>query len=167
MASTLHWFSLRVTEMGRPGLCSSKTLLTCTTAFGTPDPLADIFHIHTTINCFHTHMNFDWRATFPCQKLNVSPIAALYENSSHDNKKFRSRLVEKQGGMAFGFRKTATAVFFIYILYLHCMLHYKVVILHAWCYIYFHSLLFCLELISLIYHSFSSIKLSVNRLKLL
>jgi hypothetical protein len=30
--------------------------------------------------------------------------------SNHDNKKFRTRLVEKQGGMSFGFRKTATAV---------------------------------------------------------
>jgi len=30
--------------------------------------------------------------------------------SSHDNKKFRARSVEKQRGMAFGFRKTATAV---------------------------------------------------------
>jgi hypothetical protein len=30
--------------------------------------------------------------------------------SSHDNKKFRSRSLEKQRGMAFGFRKTATAV---------------------------------------------------------
>jgi hypothetical protein len=30
--------------------------------------------------------------------------------SSHDNKKFRTRAVEKQGGMAFGFRKTAAAV---------------------------------------------------------
>jgi hypothetical protein len=30
--------------------------------------------------------------------------------SSHDNKKFRTKSVEKQGGMAFGFRKTATAV---------------------------------------------------------
>ena len=30
--------------------------------------------------------------------------------SSHDNKKFRIRSVEKQGGMAFGFRKMATAV---------------------------------------------------------
>ena len=30
--------------------------------------------------------------------------------SSHDNKKFRTRSLEKQGGMAFGFRKTATAV---------------------------------------------------------
>ena len=30
--------------------------------------------------------------------------------SSHDNKKFRTRSVEKQRGMAFGFRKTATAV---------------------------------------------------------
>jgi len=30
--------------------------------------------------------------------------------SSHYNKKFRTRSMEKQGGMAFGFRKTATAV---------------------------------------------------------
>jgi len=30
--------------------------------------------------------------------------------SSHDNKKFRTRSLEKQRGMAFGFRKTATAV---------------------------------------------------------
>jgi hypothetical protein len=29
---------------------------------------------------------------------------------SHDNKKFRTRSTEKQGGMVFGFRKTATAV---------------------------------------------------------
>jgi hypothetical protein len=30
--------------------------------------------------------------------------------NSHDNKKFRARSMEKQGGMAFGFWKTATAV---------------------------------------------------------
>jgi len=30
--------------------------------------------------------------------------------SSHDNKKFRTRSMEKQRGMSFGFRKTATAV---------------------------------------------------------
>ena len=30
--------------------------------------------------------------------------------SSHDNKKFRSRSMEKQRGMASGFRKTATDV---------------------------------------------------------
>ena len=30
--------------------------------------------------------------------------------SSHDNKKFRNRSMEQQRGMAFGFRKTATAV---------------------------------------------------------
>jgi len=30
--------------------------------------------------------------------------------SSHDNNKFRTRSVEKQRGMAFGFRKTTTAV---------------------------------------------------------
>jgi hypothetical protein len=31
-------------------------------------------------------------------------------NSSHDNNKFRIISVEKQGGMAFGLWKTATAV---------------------------------------------------------
>jgi len=30
--------------------------------------------------------------------------------SNHDNKKFRTRSTEKQTGMAFGFRKTVTAV---------------------------------------------------------
>jgi hypothetical protein len=30
--------------------------------------------------------------------------------SSHDNNKFRTRSVEKQIGMAFGFRKTVTAL---------------------------------------------------------
>jgi hypothetical protein len=30
--------------------------------------------------------------------------------SNHDNKNFRKRSMEKQGGMAFGFRKTAIAV---------------------------------------------------------
>ena len=30
--------------------------------------------------------------------------------SSHDNKKFRTRSMEKQRGMVFGFRETATAV---------------------------------------------------------
>jgi hypothetical protein len=30
--------------------------------------------------------------------------------SSHDNEKFRTRSMEKQRGMAFGFRKAATAV---------------------------------------------------------
>ena len=30
--------------------------------------------------------------------------------SSHDNKKFRTRSMEKQRGIAFGLRKTATAV---------------------------------------------------------
>jgi hypothetical protein len=30
--------------------------------------------------------------------------------NSHDSNKFRTRSMEKQGGMVFGFRKTATAV---------------------------------------------------------
>ena len=32
------------------------------------------------------------------------------KKNSHDNKKFRNRSMEKQRAMAFGFRKTATAV---------------------------------------------------------
>ena len=39
-------------------------------------------------------------------KKNVDGMSA----SSHDNKKFRTRSMEKQRGMAFGFRKTATAL---------------------------------------------------------
>jgi hypothetical protein len=30
--------------------------------------------------------------------------------SSHESKKFRTKSMDKQGGMVFGFRKTATAV---------------------------------------------------------
>jgi hypothetical protein len=30
--------------------------------------------------------------------------------SGHDNKKFKTRSMEKQRGVAFGFRKTATAI---------------------------------------------------------
>jgi Tfp pilus assembly pilus retraction ATPase PilT len=33
-----------------------------------------------------------------------------WSTSSHDSEKFRTRSVEKQGGMAFGFRKMVTAV---------------------------------------------------------
>jgi Tfp pilus assembly pilus retraction ATPase PilT len=33
-----------------------------------------------------------------------------WSTSSHDSKKFRTRSMEKQGAMAFGFRKTVTAV---------------------------------------------------------
>jgi len=32
------------------------------------------------------------------------------DGRSHDNEKFRTRSMEQQRGMAFGFRKTATAV---------------------------------------------------------
>ena len=32
------------------------------------------------------------------------------DGNSHDNKKFRTRSVEKQRGMVFGFRKTTTVV---------------------------------------------------------
>jgi hypothetical protein len=39
-------------------------------------------------------------------KKNVDGIST----SSHGNKKFRTRSVEKQGGMVFGFRKMAKAV---------------------------------------------------------
>jgi hypothetical protein len=48
----------------------------------------------------------DTRATKKTSKKNVDGRCT----SSHENKTFRSRLVVKQKGMVFGFRKTATAV---------------------------------------------------------
>ena len=44
--------------------------------------------------------------------------------NSHDNKKFRNSSMEKQRGMAFGFRKTVTAVekngyIFVYVYYIY------------------------------------------------
>jgi len=43
-------------------------------------------------------------------KLDVKINVDGRSTSCHDNKKFRTRSIEKQRGMAFGFRKTATAV---------------------------------------------------------
>jgi hypothetical protein len=44
------------------------------------------------------------------EKEDVQEKRGWSSTSSHDSKKFGTRSMEKQGGMAFGFRKTATAV---------------------------------------------------------
>jgi hypothetical protein len=59
---------------------------------------------HFCLYSFHLH--FPWEKEKRTPKENVDGKCT----SSYDNKKFRTRSMEKQGGMAFGFRKTATAV---------------------------------------------------------
>jgi hypothetical protein len=58
----------------------------------------------------NTKINYGMHTTG--EKANRTPKKNIDERSksSHDNKKFRTRSMEKQRGMAFGFRKTATAV---------------------------------------------------------
>lgn len=59
------WYFSRVTEIGRPR-SSNTFVLPLLAAFGTSNSAADIFPIHTiiSINCFHTSVNFEWRANF-------------------------------------------------------------------------------------------------------
>jgi hypothetical protein len=54
MASTLHLFSSWVTEMGRPGLCSSKTLIS--PAQQLLERRTHLRTFFTSINCVHTPM---------------------------------------------------------------------------------------------------------------
>jgi hypothetical protein len=49
-------------------------------------------------------------ATGEKEKRTSKKNVAGRSTSSHDDKKFRTTSMEKQGGMAFGFRKTAMAV---------------------------------------------------------
>jgi hypothetical protein len=52
-------------------------------------------------------LNMEWRGDK--KKRTPKENVDRRSTSSHDSKKFRTISMEKQGGMAFGFRKTATA----------------------------------------------------------
>ena len=52
----------------------------------------------------------DWIPRGEKEKMTSKKNVDGRSTSSHDNKKFRTRSMEKQRGMAVGFRKTATAV---------------------------------------------------------
>jgi hypothetical protein len=54
-------------------------------------------------------MNYGMDTTGEKKKWTSGKNVDGMSTSSHDNEKFRSRSMEKEGGMAFGFRKTATA----------------------------------------------------------
>jgi hypothetical protein len=56
----------------------------------------------------NTSINYGMDIRGEKKKRTSKKIVDGRSTSSHDNKKFRTRSVEKQGGMAFGFRKTAT-----------------------------------------------------------
>jgi len=58
----------------------------------------------------NTKINYGLDTTGEKEKGAVKNNVDGRSTSSHDNKKFRTRSMEKQKGMAFGFRKTATAV---------------------------------------------------------
>ena len=58
----------------------------------------------------NTKINYGRDTTGEKEKRTSKKIVDGRSTNSHDNKKFRTRSVEKQGGMAFGFQKTATAV---------------------------------------------------------
>jgi hypothetical protein len=58
----------------------------------------------------NTKTNYGMDATGQKEKRTPKANVDGRSTSSHDKKKFRTRSMEKQRGMAFGFRKTATSV---------------------------------------------------------
>ena len=58
----------------------------------------------------NTKINYGLDTTWDKEKRTSKKNVDGKSTSSRDNKKFTTRWVEKQRGMAFGFRKTATAV---------------------------------------------------------
>ena len=58
----------------------------------------------------NTKINYGLDTTGEKEKRTSKENVDGRSTSSHDNKIFRTRSVEKQRGLAFGFRKTATAV---------------------------------------------------------
>ena len=58
----------------------------------------------------NTKINYGLDTTGQKEKRTSTKNVDGRSTSSHDNNKFRTRSIEKQRGMAFGFWKTATAV---------------------------------------------------------
>jgi len=58
----------------------------------------------------NTKINYGMETTGEKEKRTSKKNMDGRSTNSHDNKKFRTISMEKQTGMAFGFRKTATAV---------------------------------------------------------
>jgi hypothetical protein len=58
----------------------------------------------------NTKINYGMDTTGETEKRTLKKNVHGKSTSSRDNKKLRTRSMEKQRGMAFGFRKTATAV---------------------------------------------------------
>jgi hypothetical protein len=58
----------------------------------------------------NTKTNYEMNTTGEKEKRMPKKNVDGRSTSSHDNKKFRTRSIEKQTGMAFGFRKTVITV---------------------------------------------------------
>jgi len=57
----------------------------------------------------NTKLNYGLDTTGKKEKRTSKKNVSGRSTRNHDNKIFRTRSMEKQGGMAFGFRETATA----------------------------------------------------------
>ena len=70
------------------------------------------FHIHNhnNHNNLHTKINYGLDTMGEKEQRTSKKNVDGRNTNRHDNKKFRTRSMEKQRGMAFGFRKTATAL---------------------------------------------------------
>jgi hypothetical protein len=60
--------------------------------------------------CQNTKINYGTDTTGEKEKRTSKKNMDGRSTSSHDSKEFRTRSMEKQTGMAFGFQRTATAV---------------------------------------------------------
>ena len=67
-------------------------------------------HVKKDVRGENTKINYEMDSTGEKDKRTCKKNVDGRSTSSHDNKKLRTRSTEKQRGMAFGFRKTATAV---------------------------------------------------------
>ena len=62
------------------------------------------------VSIYNTKINYGLDTTGEREKRMSKKNVDGRSTSSHYNRKFRTRSMEKQRGMTFGFRKTATAV---------------------------------------------------------
>jgi len=65
---------------------------------------------HHILHVSRIRVNYGMDTMGEKEKRTVKKNVDGRSTSSHDNKKFRTRSMEKQRGMVFGFWKTATAV---------------------------------------------------------
>jgi hypothetical protein len=74
------------------------------------DDILHVTYLHKDARGQNTKINYGMDTTGEKEKRKTKKKKDGRSTSNHDKKKFSTRSVQKQGGMAFGFRKTETAV---------------------------------------------------------